>query len=145
MMVTAPEGAIFTNAGATNVGGGPSGGPWASSSSASKCSANTAPPPATAVARRKVRRVTDGFNMAPPLLGSGPGRLRRPGARDFHRAVHRLLDAQVGAAAAYVAGHRGVDLRVARPGISGQQRRRRHDLAGLAIAALRHVDFLPRP
>ena len=39
--------------------------------------------------------------------------------------------------------HRVVDVGVARFGVCGEQRRRGHDLAGLAIAALRHVELHP--
>ena len=58
--------------------------------------------------------------------------------------VNRLADAEVGAAAADVAVHRAIDVRVARLRRRRQQRRGRHDLARLAVAALRDVDLLPR-
>jgi hypothetical protein len=45
--------------------------------------------------------------------------------------------ARVGAAPAEVGD--GGDVRFGGPGLGGEQRRRRHDLARLAIAALRHV------
>src|SRR5688572_2820815 len=63
--------------------------------------------------------------------------------RELARAAHRRADALVRAAAADVARERGVDLRVA--GRSGlrDQRRRGHDLAGLAVAALDDVDLGP--
>ena len=50
----------------------------------------------------------------------------------------------VGAAATDVARHRRVDIGVGRFRCLGEQRCSRHDLAGLAVAALRHVDFHPR-
>ena len=71
---------------------------------------------------------------------------------DRHRAVRDLIsrravdgraDALVGAAAADVAGHRGVDVGVGGLRLRGEQRRGRHDLAGLAVAALRHVELDP--
>ena len=51
--------------------------------------------------------------------------------------------AHVGGAAAQIAAHRLVDLRVGGVGVAAQQGDRRHDLAGLAEAALRHVQFAP--
>src|SRR6266478_5305337 len=51
--------------------------------------------------------------------------------------------ALVGAAAAQIAGHRGVDVGIRRLRGVRQQGRRRHDLAGLTIAALRHVQLDP--
>ena len=58
-------------------------------------------------------------------------------------SVDRRADALVGAAAADV-GHRLVDVAVGRIRILREQRRRRHDLARLAVAALRHVEREPR-
>src|SRR6266545_512781 len=58
------------------------------------------------------------------------------------RHVHASADALVGAAAADV-GHRRVDIGVARLGILLEQRSGRHDLPGLAVAALRHVERRP--
>ena len=52
-------------------------------------------------------------------------------------------DAHVGAAAADVAGHRGVDVGIVGIGRGCEQRRRRHDLARLAIAALDHFEVEP--
>ena len=77
----------------------------------------------------------------------------RRGAHDVHRpsevrndsgALDRGADARVGAAAADIAHHRGVDLGVVRMRIGRQQFGRRHDLAGLTITALRHVELHPR-
>src|ERR1043165_8550706 len=59
--------------------------------------------------------------------------------------MNRLPDAEVGRAPADVAGHRLIDLRVGRLGILLEQRRGAHDLARLAVAALRDVELLPRP
>src|ERR1700752_3043311 len=42
-------------------------------------------------------------------------------------------DPRIGAAAADVPGHGLVDVRIARLRVRGQQRARRHDLAGLAV------------
>src|SRR5512133_2741471 len=60
------------------------------------------------------------------------------------RLVNRLADADIGAAAAEIAVHGGVDIRVGGFGSFGEQGRGGHDLSGLAIAALRDVDLLPR-
>src|SRR6266705_731950 len=58
--------------------------------------------------------------------------------------VHARADALVGAAAADV-GHRRVDIGVARLRVFPEQRGGRHDLSGLAVAALRHVERGPGP
>src|SRR2546425_7267624 len=58
------------------------------------------------------------------------------------RQVHARADALVGAAAADV-GHRRVDIGVARLRVFPEQRGGRHDLPGLAVAALRHVERRP--
>ena len=52
-------------------------------------------------------------------------------------------DPRIGAAAAQVTGHRLVDGRIVRIGISGKKRRRAHQLAGLAITALGHLFIDP--
>ena len=84
-----------------------------------------------------------------PAAAGAPSRVgrrrRRAGGRRARRRVNGLADAQVGGAAAEVAVHRRVDVGVGRLGRVRQQRRRRHDLAGLAVAALRHVELLPGP
>ena len=56
--------------------------------------------------------------------------------------MHGRADALIGAAATDV-GHRLVDVLVGRLRRLLEQRRRCHDLAGLAVAALRHVDREP--
>src|ERR1700704_3040436 len=56
--------------------------------------------------------------------------------------VHGRSDALIGAAATDI-GHRFVDVLVGRLRSSLEQSRGGHDLAGLAIAALRHVDRRP--
>jgi len=57
--------------------------------------------------------------------------------------MNGLSDSQVSAAAAKVAGHRVVDVVVRRFRIAREQRSRVHDLAGLAVTALRHVFLNP--
>ena len=65
-------------------------------------------------------------------------------ARTPGRLAHGRADPGVGAAATEVAGERLIDLRVGRPGPLPQQRRGRHDLPGLAEAALRDAELHPR-
>src|SRR6185503_11417021 len=57
--------------------------------------------------------------------------------------VHRRADPLIGAAPADV-GHRVVDVLVGRLRLLRQERGRCHDLPGLAVPALRHVDGRPR-
>src|SRR5262245_17084533 len=57
--------------------------------------------------------------------------------------MDRLADPEVGAAAAEVAGHGGVDVSVGRVRLLGEERGRGHDLAGLAVAALGDPDLGP--
>ena len=59
--------------------------------------------------------------------------------------LDRFANADIGAAAADVAGHRIVDVGVGRMRIACEQRRRRHDLARLAVAALRRPRGRARP
>ena len=54
-----------------------------------------------------------------------------------------FADARIGTAAAQVAGHRLVDLGVARVGVGVQQGDGLHDLARLAVAALGDLFFDP--
>src|SRR5256885_15592071 len=60
------------------------------------------------------------------------------------RILDRGADLVVRPAAADIAGHRLVDVLVARGLVRGEQRHRAHDLAALAVAALRHVVLDPR-
>src|SRR3546814_19353509 len=57
----------------------------------------------------------------------------------------RAADPTIGAAAADIARHRGIDIVVIGRRIARQQRARRHDLARLAITALHHLDIEPGP
>jgi hypothetical protein len=52
-------------------------------------------------------------------------------------------DPDIGRAAADVAVHGEVDVAIGRRRIQSEQRRGAHDLAGLAVAALRHVERDP--
>src|SRR3989442_14825606 len=85
------------------------------------------PPPSAALALRNCRRERSTV-MSGPFLG---------------RVLDSLADSHISAAATDVPRHGGVDIAVARVGLGGEQRRRGHDLAGLAIAALRHLQIDP--
>src|SRR6266404_888654 len=102
------------------------------------------PPPTAALTVRKRRR--DRSTPSPSTRSiirwevmSGP----LLGARHKRRALDSLADARIGSAATDVSRHRGVDVGVARLRHGGEQRRGGHDLPGLAIAALRHVQLDP--
>ena len=95
-----------------------------------------------AVTRRKARRfivvfMSSSYSALARAVCGGP---RRRGGG----LVNGFANPEIRAATADVAVHRAIDVGVGRPGRRGQQRRSRHDLAGLAVAALRHVDLLPR-
>src|SRR5437667_12422799 len=85
------------------------------------------PPPNAALALRNCRRERSTV-MSGPLLG---------------RVLDSRADSHVRPAAADVPRHGGVDVAVGRVGVGGEQRRCGHDLAGLAIAALRHLQLDP--
>src|SRR6266702_5483486 len=85
------------------------------------------PPPSAALALRNCRRERS-MVMSGPFLG---------------RVLDSLADSHISTAAADVPRHRGVDVAIGRVGVRGEQRRRGHDLAGLAIAALRHFQRDP--
>jgi len=57
--------------------------------------------------------------------------------------MNGLADAQVGAAAAQIAAHGFVDFRIGWLGVFGEERGGRHDLARLAVATLRNIQFHP--
>jgi hypothetical protein len=57
--------------------------------------------------------------------------------------MNRFANAHVRAASTDVAGHRGVDVFICGRRFGREQRGGRHDLPGLAVAALRYVQFDP--
>src|SRR5579871_67367 len=108
------------------------------------------PPPAAAVvpttkARRESFVLLELFVMADLPRSLGLVAIDRGGlatARHLGRHVDGGADALVGAAATDV-GHRFVDVLIGRLRVLPQQRRCRHDLPGLTVAALRHIDRGP--
>src|SRR5687767_11488814 len=95
----------------------------------------TKPPVTAALDLMKTRRVVVDISATLPV---------RPADSQRGRAMDRLANARVSAAATDVAAHRLIDIRVGRFRVLFQQRRGGHDLAGLAVAALGHVDLDPR-
>src|SRR5438309_6782982 len=85
------------------------------------------PPPSAALALRNCRRERSTL-MSGPFLGG---------------VLDSLADPDVRTAATDVPRHCGVDVAIGRVGLGGEQRRCGHDLAGLAIAALRHLQLDP--
>ena len=83
------------------------------------------PPPAARLTLRKFLRASI---SDPPRCGG---------------ALDGRTDARVGGAATDIAAHRHVDVVVGGNGDAGEQRGRGHDLARLAVAALRHVQLDP--
>src|SRR5215468_7182161 len=64
-------------------------------------------------------------------------------SRPLRVGTNGRVDALIATAAAQIARHRGVDLRIAGRRLALEQGRSLHDLAGLAVAALRHVQGSP--
>src|SRR5258706_4783830 len=85
------------------------------------------PPPSTALALRNCRRERSTV-MSGPFLG---------------RVLDSLADAHISTAATDVSGHGVVDVPIAPVGVGREQSRLGHDLAALAIAALRHFQIDP--
>src|ERR1700730_13317428 len=79
--------------------------------------------------------------------GSGKRGDRESWSASLSRRVCGLLEgianADIGSAAADVAGHRVVDVGIRRMWIAREERRSRHDLAGLAVAALHDLPVEP--
>jgi hypothetical protein len=58
--------------------------------------------------------------------------------------MYRFANSSVGPATADIATHRGIDFVIRRIRRSLQQCNSAHDLPGLAVAALRDIEFTPR-
>src|SRR6266853_2401682 len=86
---------------------------------------NRPPPNATPVLRNWRREIISG-----PFLA-------------VRRVLDSRADSHIGAAPTDVPRHGGVDIVIGRVGVGREQRRGGHDLAGLAIAALRHLQIDP--
>src|SRR6267143_5646867 len=85
------------------------------------------PPPSAALALRNCRRERSTV-MSGPFLGG---------------VLDSLADSHIRATATDVPRHCGVDVAIGRVGLGGEQCCRGHDLAGLAIAALRDLQLDP--
>src|SRR5712692_3446911 len=85
------------------------------------------PPPSAALTLRNCRRERSTV-MSGPFLGG---------------VLDSLADSHISTAATDVPGHGGVDIAIGRVWLGGEQRRCGHDLAGLAVAALRHLQLDP--
>src|SRR6516225_5028447 len=135
-MVTVPSVAMETNA--ESCAGAVLLSPVASRAHAgSGISASSAsPPPASRDALSSARRSS-------PATGSS---CDTAGLRLFQTRGNRngTADPVITAAAADVAGHCRVELIVVGAARVGEQCARRHDLSGLTIAALHHIDLQPR-
>src|SRR5258706_15987198 len=95
------------------------------------CSDKAIPPPIAAVVMRNSLRSISVAICSSSAFG-----------HQSCRFADAIADFRIGAAAADI-GHLTVDIGIGRMGIALEQRRRRHDLTGLAIAALRHLLFDP--
>src|SRR3981081_1484857 len=96
------------------------------------------PPPSAALALRNCRRERSTL-MSRLLLAAC-----RTARRTVRRALDPLADSHVSAAAADIPRHGGIDSAIGRVRVAGEQGRGGHDLAGLAIAPLRHLQPDPR-
>src|SRR5215472_16725860 len=106
------------------------------------------PPPAAAPACRKPRRerpIADDARLRAEAPAMGCARvMSAPLPVRLRGQLDRVANPHIGAAATDVAGHRIVDVGIAGMRIAGEQRRRGHDLAGLAVAALNDLAVEPR-
>src|SRR5437899_5475365 len=96
-----------------------------------------------AAPRRRGSRAA-GCRPLPSARSRIPAEIRASSPTSLGRLLDRSADPAIRAAAADVACHRGVDVIVGGMWILREQRGGGHDLAGLAVAALRHVERDPR-
>src|SRR6266700_277640 len=106
-------------------------GPVSAANASGTYSDNAIPPATTAVATRNSLRSISVAICSSSAFGHQSCRL-----------ADSIADFRIGAAATDI-GHLPVDIGIAGMGIALEERGRRHDLAGLAIAALRHLLFDP--
>src|SRR5690242_11860729 len=104
--------------------------------------------PSCTVSAVAPRRTNPNIRLAPAMPTRKPrrdGRCRRSAIRLLpkrgRRPLDSLADAEIGHAAAEVAGHDSVDVLIARRWKILKEGRRLHDLAGLAVTALRHLEL----
>src|SRR5689334_5504722 len=116
------------NAFGTKAGGAAAAAPLAAREGSPARQPSRSPPPAVASTVTKSRRDTACVVMSGSLRG----------------VLDRGANTRVGPAAADVTRHRAVDVGVARMRVLREQRRRRHDLARLAVAALHDLEVEPR-
>src|SRR5215472_7052036 len=84
---------------------------------------------------------TAGSTCSPP---SAPGGRGCAGGESLGGLMDRAADADVSRAAADVAGHGRIDVRIARARVTAEERGGGHDLSALAVTALWHVEADPR-
>src|SRR5260221_3431906 len=105
------------------------------------------PPPAAAPACRNLRRETSFVDGDKPGPEAREVRWSRVMSASLSARLRGLLDrfanADIGPTAADVAGHRVVDVGIRRMRVAREQRRSRHDLARLAVAALNDLPVEP--
>src|SRR5215472_11982417 len=95
---------------------------------------------ATRNPRREVMKLSIGRD-SPSLQRDDIG---TPSGEFFCRDMNRGSNTMVSRASTDNSVHRIVDIGIRRRGNLGQQADRRHDLSGLAITALDHIQLLPR-
>src|SRR2546421_5173959 len=102
--------------------------------------------PAAAIEGRNASGIARLMTSPPATAAPVLRKLRRPSRIGGHLcgAMDCGADALIRAAAADVAGHRGIDVGIARLRRGREQRHGRHDLARLAIAALHDLEVEPR-
>src|SRR6266404_362069 len=109
-------------------------------------------PPETTPALRNARRDTPVAASSSGLTATASSSSRVISStllgarrRQFRGVLDGFSNPQVGPTTADVPGHRIVDGRVVWMRVARQQSRRGHDLAGLAVAALHHLQIQPCP
>src|SRR5208283_540229 len=107
---------------------------------------NSRPPPPAAPACRNFRReiaLAAGARPGPTGKLKGFGNTLDSLSLRMRCVLDGLANADIGATATDIAGHRGVDLGIGWIRVARQERRRRHDLTRLAVTALHHLAVKP--